>query len=204
MTALIAENLSNNREDLETALNIEKALPKAKAEVMLRFWEELSAALASAFGEEPTVYGGKNLRAISENYFDSSRGGKHVGIKLAIGEISGENLCLYVNIYHVIHYGLRIEGDSDSPVSRPETKSKLQETLNDGNAVANKEVDWLICYYHRPEANQEPTILNFNSFDGPVLDLLDDKIRQTIIKNMVDHQANLVQTAKLLIETSNA
>ncbi|EBA00668.1 PD-(D/E)XK nuclease family protein [Marinobacter sp. ELB17] len=204
MTTLIADNLSNNREDLETALNIEKALPKAKAKVMLRFWEELSSAMASAFGEEPTVYGGKNLRAISENYFDSSRGGKHVGIKLAIGEINGENLCLYVNINHVIHYGLRIEGDSDSPVSRPETKSKLQETLNDGNAVANKEADWLICYYHSPEANQEPTILNFNSFDGPVLDLLEDKIRQTIIKNMVDHQANLVQAAKLLIETSNA
>ena len=127
-----------------------------------------------------------------------------MGIKLAIGEINGEKLCLYVNIYHVIHYGLRIEGDSDLLVSRLETKSKLQETLNDGNAVANKGTDWLICYYHNPAANQEPTILNFNSFDGPVLDLLDDKIRQTIIKNMVDHQANLIQAAKLLIKTSNA
>ena len=203
MTALIADNLSNNREDLETALNIEKALPKAKAEVMLRFWEELSSALTRALGEEPAVYGGRNLRVISENYFDNSRGGKHVGIKLAIGELNGEKLCLYVNLYHAIHYGLRIEGDSDLPVSRQETKAKLQETLNDGNAVANRETDWLICYYHNPAANQEPTILNFNSFDGPILDLLDDKIRQTIIKNMVDHQANLIQSAKLLIETGN-
>ncbi len=38
MTALIADKLANNRDDLETALAVEKSLPKAKAMVMLRFW----------------------------------------------------------------------------------------------------------------------------------------------------------------------
>lgn len=204
MTSLIADNLSRNPDDLKTALDVEKALPKAKAAIMLRFWEEVSSALASALGKEPVVYGDKNLRAISENYFNGSRGGKHVGIKHEIGEINGEKLCLYVNIYHAIHYGLRIDNASGSPVSRPETKAKVQEKLNDGNAVADKEADWLVCYYHDPSPNQEPAVLNFHSFDGPVLDLLDEDNRQVIINNMVEHQLRLVEEAKSLIETSKA
>ena len=200
MTSLIADNLANNPDDLKTALDVEKALPKAKATIMLRFWEELSSALAHALGEEPVVYGDKNLRAISKNYFNGSRGGKHVGIKHEIGELNGEKLCLYVHIYHAIHYGLRIDNTSGSPVPRPEIKAKLQEKLNDGNAVADKEADWLVCYYHDTSPSQEPAVLNFHSFDGPVLDLLDEDNRQVMIKNMVEHQVRLVNEAKSLIE----
>lgn len=204
MTSLLADKLSSNADDFQTALDVEKALPKAKASIMLRFWEKLHAALTHAIGEAPTVYGGKNLRAISENYFDRSRGGKHVGIKVQVGEMNGEKLCLYVNIYQAIHYGLRIENGAGSPVSRPEIKAMFQEKLNDGNAVANKESDWLVCYYHDPSPAQEPVVLNFHSFDGAVLDLLDEDNRQVIIENMVDHQLRLVKEAKSLIETSKA
>lgn len=200
MTALIADKLANNRDDLETALALEKALPKAKAAVMLRFWEELSSALTHAFGGAPAVYGGKDLREISQNYFDDSRGGKRVGIKLPVGTVNDETLCLYVHIYNAIHYGLRIEGASGSPVSRPEKKAML----GDGNAMADKETDWLACYYYNPSPSQEPIILNFDKFNGPVLDLMDEEKRQAIIGQMVDHQVTLVKEAKSLMEFSEA
>lgn len=204
MISLIADNLSNNADDLQTALDVEKALPEAKATIMLRFWEELSAALTDALGETPVVYGDRSLRAMSKNYFNGSRGGKHVGIKHPIGVIDGENLCLYVNIYHAIHYGLRVDNPSGTPVSRPETKAKLQEKFSDGNAVANKEANWLVCYYHDPSPGQEPVVLNFHSFNESVLGLLDESNQQAIIKSMVDHQVRLVTKAKALIETSPA
>lgn len=200
MTSLLANELTSNRNDLETALAVEKALPKAKAAIMLRFWEELSSALTHAFGKTPIVYGGKNLQSISSNYFTASRGGKHSGIKLEVAELKGEKLCLYVNIYHWIHYGLRVEGPAGTPVARPETKAQLRERLNDGNAVADKESDWLVCYYHNPSPSQEPLFLDFHSFDGPVLDLLDDDRQLAIIKNLVEHQVSLVREAKLLME----
>ncbi len=203
MTALIADKLANNRDDLETALAVESALPQAKAAVMFRFWEELSFALTHALGEAPVVYGGKDLREISRNYFDVRRGGKHVGIKHTVGEVNGEKLCLYVNIVYLIHYGLRIENASGSPVSRPETKMKLQGMLNDGNAKANKEAGWLICYYHNPSPSQEPIILNFDKFTGSVLDLMDEDKRQAIISQLVDHQVSLIKIAKSLMENSD-
>jgi hypothetical protein len=204
MISLIADNLSNNREDFETALAVERALPKAKAAVMRRFWEGLSTALGNVLDEKPVVYGAKNLKAISDRYFDSSRGGKNVGIKHAIGEFNGEKLCLYVNIYKAMHYGLRIENASGSPVSRPEAKARIREKLNEGNAVADKDADWLVCYYHSPSSSQEPVVLNFHSFSGLVLNLLDENNRQTIINRMVDHQVLLVEEAKSLIKAVGA
>lgn len=204
MTSLLANQLSSNLNDLETALAVEKALPKAKAAIMLSFWEELSSALTHAFGETPIVYGGKNLQAISSNYFTASRGGKRSGIKLEVAELNGEKIFLYVNIYHWIHYGLRIVGPAGTPVSRPETKSRLREKLSDGNADADKESGWLVCYYHNPSPSQESLFLDFNSFEGPVLDLLDYDSRQAIIKNMVEHQMQLVEEARFLFNTSKS
>lgn len=204
MTALIADKLANNRDDLETALAVEKSLPKAKAMVMLRFWEELSNAMANAFGVTPTVYGGKNLSEISHSYFDVKRGGKHVGIKHTVGDLSGKKLCLYVNLYNAIHYGLRVNSESDLAAPQQGVRDQLREKLNDGNAVADKDLDWLVCYYHNPAPSQEPIILNFHKFTGSVLDLMDEDKRQTIISNMVDHQVSLIREAKTLLETSVA
>ncbi|KKM24724.1 hypothetical protein LCGC14_1602240 [marine sediment metagenome] len=201
MTALIADKLANNRDDLETALAVEKALPKAKAMVMLRFWEELSNAMANAFGVTPTVYGGGNLNEISHSYFDVKRGGKHVGIKHTVSDLSGKKLCLYVNLYNAIHYGLRVDSESGLPFAQQGVRDQLRQKLNDGNAVADKNLDWLVCYYHNPSPSQEPIILNFDKFTGSVLDLMDEDKRQTIIGQMVDHQVNLIKEAKTLLET---
>nr|WP_295712136.1 PD-(D/E)XK nuclease family protein [uncultured Halomonas sp.] len=204
MTALIADKLANNRDDLETALAVEKALPKAKAMVMLRFWEELSNAMANAFDVTPTVYGGKNLSEISHSYFDVKLGGKHVGVKHTVGDLNGKKLCLYVNLYNAIHYGLRIDSESGLAAPQQGVRNQLRQKLNDGNAVADKDLDWLVCYYHNPAPSQEPIILNFDKFTGSVLDLMDEDKRQTIIGQMVDHQVNLIKEAKTLLETSVA
>lgn len=203
MTSLIADKLAQDRDDLETALAVERALPRAKSAVMLRFWEELSSVMANAFGITPAIYGAKTLSELSHNYFNRP-GGKHVGIKHTIGELNGKKLCLYVNIYRAIHYGLRIDSPSGTPVSEPGVKGKLREKLSDGNAEANKEASWLVCYYYDPSPSHEPAILNFHSFDAAVLDLLEDENRQAIINNMVEHQVRLVNEARALIETSTA
>lgn len=61
-----------------------------------------------------------------------------------------------------------------------------------------------VLSHHNPSPSQEPIILNFDKFTGSVLDLMDEDKRHTIIRNMVDHQVNLVKEARLLIETSDA
>ena len=201
MTSLIADKLACNRTDLETALAVEKALPSAKAAIMLRFWDELSSAMADAFGATPEPYGAKTLRELSDNYFNG-RGGKHVGIKHTIGGLNGHKLCLYVNVYHAVHYGLRLDSSSGSPVSDSTVKNRLRKTLDSGNAVADKDPDWLVCYYYDPSPSHEPAILNFHSFEGPVLDLLDGENRRIIIDNMVEHQMRLAKEAKIELETT--
>jgi len=85
-------------------------------------------------------------------------------------------------------------------VSRPELKKQIREVLGQGNAQADSESDWLICFYHDPSASKEPIVLNFDKCDGPVLDLLDDDKRQAVIGNLVDHQVKLVKDALLFVE----
>jgi len=109
MTSLMANKLISNRNDLETALYVEKSLPQAKAAILHQFWERLSSALEDALGQVALVWGGKSLKAISEDFFGKSRGGKDVGLKLPVGEINGERLWLYIRLYNAIHYGLRVE-----------------------------------------------------------------------------------------------
>ncbi len=200
MNSLIADRLSKNLSNMRSALDVEKALPKAKASIMLRFWEDLSNELGTALNETPIVYGGKNLKAISDNYFNNRRGGKHVGIKFQIGSFNNKKVMLYVNLFNAIHYGLRIDDENSAP-SADAIKAKFQEMIDDGNAKANDHPSWLVCYYYNPAPQQEPIILNFQKFDEPVLAMIDDNTRATIIKNMVDHQANLVKKAKSLFET---
>ncbi len=118
--------------------------------------------------------------------------------------MSGKKLCLYVNLYNAIHYGLRVNSESDLAAPQQGVRDQLREKLNDGNAVADKDLDWLVCYYHNPAPSQEPIILNFHKFTGSVLDLMDEDKRQTIISNMVDHQVSLIREAKTLLETSVA
>lgn len=196
MKSLLANELLSNRDAMNVALDTEKALPVVKGKIMLQFWECLSVGLIDAFGEIPVVYGAGSLREISENYFNKSRDNKHVGIKLPICKLNGNTVSLYVNVYHVIHYGLRIENASGEPTSQPELKTQFRKILNDGNATADSELDWLICYYHDPATIQEPFRLNFHAFNESVLDLINEENRQAIIKSIVEHQVRLVDTIK--------
>lgn len=200
MTSLLANNLISNRNDLETALCVEKSLPQAKAAILHQFWEQLTMAMEASLGQRPGVWGGNSLKAISEDYFSKSRGGKDVGLKLPVGEVHGERVWLYVRLYNAIHYGLRVESASGVVLSSPELKKQVRDRLGQGNAQADSESDWLICFYDDPSASQEPVMLNFDKFDGQVLELLDDDNRQTVIGNMVNHQAKLIKAALLLDE----
>ncbi|MEQ4538996.1 MAG: PD-(D/E)XK nuclease family protein [Billgrantia sp.] len=109
MNDLVAGELSSDLERFKEALEVEKSLPKAKASVQQLFWQELREALEAQFGVTPSVYGGKSIAAITKDYYTKNRNNKHVGLKIPICSLGDLNICLYVNLYHAIHYGLRVE-----------------------------------------------------------------------------------------------
>lgn len=200
MKSLLASEFLSNPDALDTALEAEKALPLAKSKIILQFWNDLSSGLTTAFGKVPTVYGGKSLKEISDNYFNKSRDNKHVGIKLPICHIGSDTVSLYVHIFHVIHYGLRVDNAYGKPISRPEIRAKLRATLNAGNAVADKDSDWLVCYYDDSASGKEQFVLNFHDFNESVRNLIDEEKRRAIVNSMVEHQVRLVKTARSLLD----
>ncbi|WP_304525719.1 PD-(D/E)XK nuclease family protein [Halomonas sp. I5-271120] len=198
MNDLVAGELKGDMERFQEALEVEKSLPKAKASIQEVFWKELSDALTDEFGVTPTVYGGKNIRAISSDYYSKNKNNKHIGFKLPIGEVGSKAVCLYTNLYHAVHYGLRVEDEAGTVVAAGSLRDAFREQWGKGNAVADNHADWLVCYYFNPEAGDDEKIINFDSFNTAAVGLLDDEIRRTLIADIVAHQVELAEKAKKL------
>ncbi|WP_018176601.1 PD-(D/E)XK nuclease family protein [Thioalkalivibrio sp. AKL8] len=198
MNDLVAGELSSDVEKFEAALAVEKTLPKAKASVQERFWHELRSALEAHFGSSPSVYGGKNIATISADYYSKNRNNKHIGIKMPIFRVGDRKVCLYVNLYHAVHYGLRVEDESGTVVSSPDLREMVRNGLGSGNAVADGDSDWLVCYYYNPAEGDDEKMVNFDAFNGAAVGLLDEEVRRTLIADMVSHLAELAEKAEVL------
>jgi len=198
MSDLVAGALNSDMERFKEALEVEKSLPKAKAFVQELFWQELRAALEAQFGITPSVYGGKSIAAIAKDYYSKNRNNKHVGIKLPICSLESRSVCLYVNLYHAVHYGLRVEDDSGTVVPSPDLREMARTAVGKGNAVADGHADWLACYYYNPAAGDDEKIINFDAFNSAAVGLLDPEVRHTLIADLVAHQAELAAKAKAL------
>ncbi|MFC2991631.1 PDDEXK-like family protein [Halomonas tibetensis] len=198
MNDLVAGELNSDMERFKESLEVEKSLPKAKASVQEVFWQELRAALESEFGITPSVYGGKSIAAISKDYYSKSRDNKHVGLKMPICRLEDKDIYLYINLYHAVHYGLRVENESGIAIPSPDLREMTRKEIGKGNAEADREATWLICYYYNPAAGDNDKIINFNDFNSAAVGLLDDEMRRTLIADMVAHQGELAEKAKAL------
>ncbi|PRY69867.1 PDDEXK-like family protein [Halomonas ventosae] len=198
MSDLVAGELNSDVERFKEALEVEKSLPRAKASVQEVFWQELRAALEAQFGVTPSVYGGNSIAAISHDYYSKNRNNKHIGIKMPIYRLGDRNICLYVNLYHAVHYGLRMEDETGTVASSPDLKEVAQEKIGKGNAQADREADWLVCFYYNPGAGDEEKIIRFDTFNNAAIGLLDREVRRTLIADMVAHQSELAEKAKAL------
>jgi hypothetical protein len=198
MNDLVAGELNSDVERFKEALEVEKSLPKAKASVQEVFWQELRAALEAQFGVTPSVYGGNSIAAISNDYYSKNRNNKHVGIKMPICSLGDRNVCLYINLYHAVHYGLRVEDKSGTVIPSRDLREMARKETGKGNAVADDHADWLVCFYYNPAAGDEEKIIRFDTFNNAAVGLLDAEIRRTLIADMLSHQAELAEKAKAL------
>ncbi|MBV0931732.1 PDDEXK-like family protein [Marinobacterium weihaiense] len=200
MTSMLADQLAHDKDDLGTALAVAAALPKAKTRVMLNFWQLLQTQLFETLGIMPEVYNSKNLRTLCHEYCHGKRDSKHVGLRIPISRQDGKTLCLYINLYHAIHYGLRLETKPGVPLACASTRDQFQGHFKDGNAVANQHKDWLVCYYHDPA--RQPAILNFHHFNEAVLALVEAESRQARVEALVQHQRQLIERARRLLDSN--
>lgn len=198
MSDLVAGELSSDMERFKEALEVEKSLPKAKASVQEIFWQELRAALEAKFSITPSVYGGKSIAAISKDYYSKSRDNKHVGIKFPVCRLGEKSVFLYANLYHAVHYGLRVENESGAVIASSDMKEQARKELGIGNAVADAHAHWLVCYYYNPAVSDDEKIINFDAFNSAAVSLLDDESRRALIADMVAHQTALAEKAKAL------
>ena len=198
MNDLVADELKVDMERFQEALEVEKSLPKAKASVQRVFWKELSDALTDEFGVTPTVYKDATIASMSKDYYSKNRSNKFIGLKLPVHRLEGKTVYLHTRLINAVHYGLRVGDESGTSLKVPDMKKRFSGDLGKGNAKADADDDWLVCYYFNPEAGDAEKAINFDTFNNAAVGLIDDEIRRTLIKGIVAHQAELAEKAKTL------
>lgn len=200
---VVASELKDDTERFQEALEVEKAVPKAKASIQQIFWQDLSKALTDKFRETPIVYNQSTNRptiaSISKSYYDDNRYNKHIGLKLPICRLNGKKIYLYTHLYHAVHYGLRAEDESGALTTAQDLKAEFSKEPINGRAKADRDSNWLICFYYNPALGDAEKIINFDDFNSTAVGLLDDEIRRTLIADIVSHQVALADKAKELV-----
>ncbi|MCG5549274.1 PD-(D/E)XK nuclease family protein [Halorhodospira halochloris] len=189
MSDWVSRELKQDANRFKAALEIEKAMPMAKASVQEMFWEELRVALEKRFGVAPSVYGGRDIATIAADYYLKNK--KHIGIRMPLFQRNDKTICLYANLYEAVHYGLRVESGSGKVLSCAALKAIFRDEIGHGNAIADKDADWVVCYYYDPTDGDDENMLNFYAFNDAAAGLLDQEKRRTLIGDMVSHQAKL-------------
>ncbi|MDG4868662.1 PD-(D/E)XK nuclease family protein [Guyparkeria sp. 1SP6A2] len=202
---LIAYRLQDDSSLLEKAIEIESAVPKAKALILQRFWQDLADEWS---GWEDVggfmVFGGNNLRSISNNYFNKSRRSKderHTGIKIPVASYGGKKVYLYASLVNWFCYGMRIEDKTGRLVSlSKKDKASLGRRLIDkcglGNSKANENESWLVSYYFDPRNQDGDNVLKFNKFEDGARLLADKEKCQCLMSTLLAHQHDLAREAQ--------
>lgn len=193
---IVAGELHSDVERFKEALAVEKSLPQAKAAVQKTFWQELKTALEKQLGVSASVYGGNSIEAISEDYYAKNRNNKRIGIKVPIGHVGNKHVVLYVNLYNAVHYGIRVEDASGAVIADPDLREAFRKDIGEGNAMADADADWLVCYYSNPGMGDAEKVINFDKFNSAAVGLLDDEVRHSLMADMVTHQTQLFEQAK--------
>lgn len=200
LTMEIATRLLDDVNSLSLALKIGHSIPEAKTQVQEMFWEDLYARLL-AEKKHPEFYSqdssGRRLtaRKIAQVYYGSSRKNKRIGIRYKIND----DLYGCINLFNIIHYGLKFDGKTCGGIARDEVKASLRAKLVSikGNALADEKSEWLSSFYN----DQTEDKIDFDAFNSNAIDLLDSKNRAAIISSIVSHLASLEALVLGLDET---
>jgi len=203
MNKEIAEKLASSRSDLQAAIAVESSLVEAKIILQERFWTLLMKKLKSE-DKNVTVYRGgktysdKHISKLVRNYYTRTRNIRDFGVKFHVMQCSGYSLWMYVNLFQAIHYGLRLEDDKGAIKKQPSLRTDLRKSLGNGNAVSDKNTDWVICFYFDPDAdqNEEHGVIELEEFNESTFGLADDKKMKETVNSIVKHMKRLVSTVK--------
>ena len=184
----VAKLLSNKKE-FESGLLIEKDMQQAKIELQEKFWKKVREEFEKKLLISE-VYGGSSIKSSVKKYYKGSRNNKNFGLKFLFTDYSGLNVFIYINLFEVIHYGIRLEDDKGNIISDLAKKDALRADLGFGNAVADDHKDWVVCYKQDDTSGQKA--INFKTFNEAAISLVEDVELENAVNNIVVHIYDLI------------
>ena len=92
---------------------------------------------------------------------------------------------MYIIVYKAVYYGLRVQDQKENLISNATLKDRVTQDFPNGNAVAQRNSDWLICYYYDPKTNQK--VINFQNWNETTFSFIDQKSLTTRVDQLYQH-----------------
>lgn len=184
LTMNISNEIITSSENISAALSLEKSIREAKIQLQTQLWKLLIEKL-TAKKKKVEIYKASSANDLAKRYYCNSKNNRHIGLRYPINN----ELWCYINLYSWLHYGVRKLDDEKNILNiTSDEKYKLTHGLVEGNAVANKHNDWVICYYNN-EGITSPLIFSGNlEEEAETLSLLaDDKKMESEVSKILEH-----------------
>lgn len=182
----IACKIGSSQNNLQSAINISNALCLAKTNIQKKFWKCLLNHQKISDKNIKYYCKNKNIKSINrliKKYYESTIH-KPFGFKFEVCEYCEYKICIYVQLKHVVHYGLRLENSNGEIVANKKIKEHLRNLYGKGNAYADPNSNWISCYYYRDEYQQE---INFYKFTKGASLLVDEAAMTSSVNSIANH-----------------
>lgn len=206
----IANELVKNQEYLEAAVEIEKALPEAKAMVQRLFWEDLRGTLAEEDIGDGNFIPDYSFEDKVDKYYPNLRERRY-GLSYELGQVDEGTVAWVVEVSWGVYYGLALFAKDEKGTYKkvPLTPEHKSSTGRLGVAIAELEKrgfelsgpeNPVVWRYPEGHETDRPDGLNFHDFTSACVKLTNEECRKEVVgqiaRNMLPDFNHLRQTLR--------
>lgn len=213
MTQQISEKIISSKESFNSSLAIERTLKQSKAELQIRFWNEVIRQLEKT-GDKPDLFHTKKVKKtknsyekLAHNYYQKKKNNKPIILKISILSAYIESkkchFYFYLRLWDAIHYGIVIENTSEKIIdlsSKSEWQNEYRNFSSFQHAKAAKATDWLMSFYNT-NGEEAINLLKFNEHAQNIL--FDEKLLSEEVASIIKHKEEMVTFIHSKFESDN-
>ena len=209
----ISKTIIASKDSFDTSLAIESALIQSKAELQVKFWDEVVKQLEKS-GDTVTWFRTKKrkkttstYKKLAQNYYQQKKNNKPITLKVDISstKIGTEvyHFYFYLRLWDAIHYGIAAEDPSGKIIDIP-SKSDWQaeycQSSSFQNAKTARASDWLMSFYNT-HGGEAINLHSFNEYAKSIL--FDAKSLSAEVESIIRHKQEMAHFIKTKSDREN-
>ena len=209
----ISKTIIVSKDSFDASLAIESALIQSKAELQIRFWDEVVKQLEKS-GDTVTWFRTKKrkkttstYKKLAQNYYQQKKNNKPITLKVDISsmKIGSEeyHFYFYLRLWDAIHYGIAVEDSLGKIIdipSKSDWQTEYHQSSSFQNAKTARASDWLMSFYNT-HGGEAINLHSFNEYAKSIL--FDAKLLSAEVESIIRHKQEMAHFIKTKSDREN-